>query len=89
MSLRVMKDQMQLLREQMRQQEERHKQREESNEERHKQQFPRPDAATNGRHPDGRRYYGTTTPDAAISSFRLYYSAMKGLPATLRDVVCT
>ena len=45
-----------------------------------------PDAAAGGRHPEGRRDYGTTAPNAPISSFRLHYRAMEGLPARLRDV---
>ena len=46
----------------------------------------RPDAAADRRHPEGRRDYGTTAPDAPISSFRLHCRAMEGLAATPRDV---
>ena len=44
-----------------------------------------PHAAADGRHPEGKRDYGTTAPDAPISSFRFYCRAIEGLPATLRD----
>ena len=44
-----------------------------------------PDAAADGRHPEGKRDYGTTAPDVPISSFRFHCRAMEGLPATLRD----
>ena len=91
--LKVMQEEMQLQWEQMRQQEERHKQhgdRYKQQEDQEQQRTPQaatcPDVTADGRHPEGRRDYGTTAANAPISSFRLHCRAMEGLPAKLRDV---